>query len=57
MRDELYGFRSKHSTALELTSLFERMTRKFGEKSLTGAVFLEVEKTSILFGPMVSFTS
>jgi hypothetical protein len=57
MRDELFKFRSKHSTALELTSLFERMTSKFGEKRLTDAVFLEVEKTSILFGLMVSFTS
>jgi len=57
MRDELFGFRSKHITALELTSLFERMTRKFGEKRLTDAVFLEVENTSISFGPMVYFTS
>jgi len=44
MRDELFGFRSKHSEALQLASLFERVTRNFGEKRLTDAAFLEVSK-------------
>jgi len=57
MRDELFGFGSKHITALQLASLFERVARNLGEKRLIDAGFLEVAKTSMLFGSMVSFTS
>jgi len=45
MRDELFGFRPKHSTSLQQARLVERITRNFGEKRLTGAVFLNVAKT------------
>ena len=44
MRDELFGFRPRHSTSLQLARLVERITRNFGEKRLTGAVFLDVAK-------------
>jgi hypothetical protein len=44
MRDEPFGFRPKHSTSLQLASLIERITRNFGEKRLSGAVFLDVAK-------------
>jgi len=44
MRDEQFGFRPRHSTSLQLARLVERMTRNFGEKMLTGAVFLDVAK-------------
>ena len=37
-------FRSRHSTSLQLAHLIERTTRNFGEKRLTGAVFLGVAK-------------
>jgi uncharacterized membrane protein len=40
LRDELFG----HRTSLQLTRLVERITRNFGEKRLTGAVFLDVAK-------------
>jgi hypothetical protein len=43
LRDEQFGFRPKHSTSLQLAHL-ERITRNFGEKRLTGAVFLDVAK-------------
>ena len=42
MRDEQFGFRPKHSTSLQLARLVETITRNFGEKRLTGAVFLDV---------------
>jgi len=45
MRDEQFGFRPGQSTSLQLTRLVERITRNFGEKKLTGAVFLHVAKT------------
>jgi len=45
MRDEQFGFRPRHSTSLQLADLAERITRNFGEKKLTGAVFLDVAKT------------
>jgi hypothetical protein len=45
MRDEKFGFRPRHSTSLQLARLVERITRNFGEKRLTGAVFLNVAKT------------
>jgi hypothetical protein len=44
MRDEQFGFRPRHSTSLQLARLVEKLTRNFGEKMLTGAVFLGVAK-------------
>jgi len=44
MRDEQFGFRPRHSKSLQLARLFERITRNFGEKRITGAVFLDVAK-------------
>jgi hypothetical protein len=44
MRHEQFGFRPKHCTPLQLTHLVERITRNFGEKRLTGAVFLDLAK-------------
>jgi retron-type reverse transcriptase len=44
MRNEQFGFRPRHSTSLQLAGLVERITRNFGEKRLTGAVFLDVAK-------------
>jgi hypothetical protein len=44
MRDEQFGFRPRKSTSLYLACLVERITRNFGEKRLTGAVFLDVAK-------------
>ena len=43
-RDEQFGFRPRHSTSLQLPRLVERTKRNFGEKMLTGAVFLYVAK-------------
>jgi hypothetical protein len=40
MRDKQFGF----STSLQLARLIERITRNFGKKRLTGAVFLDVAK-------------
>jgi hypothetical protein len=45
LRDEQFGFRPRHSTSLQLARLVERVTRNFGEKGLTGAVFLDVAKS------------
>jgi len=42
--DEQFGFRPRHSTSLQLALLVERITRNFGGKRLTGAVFLDVAK-------------
>ena len=44
LRDEQFWLRPKHSTALQLARLVERVSRHFGEKRLTGAVFLDVAK-------------
>ena len=44
MRDEQFGFSSRRSTSLQLLRLVEWITRNFGEKRLTGAVFLDVAK-------------
>ena len=44
MRDEQFGFRPRHSTSLQLVRLVEIITRNFGEKRLTGVVFLDVAK-------------
>jgi hypothetical protein len=42
LRDEQFGFRPRHSTSLQLARLVGRITRNFGEKRLTSAVFLDV---------------
>jgi hypothetical protein len=57
MRDEQFGIRPRHSTSMQLAHVFEIITRNFGEKRLTGAVFLDVTKVSIPSVSMVSFTS
>jgi hypothetical protein len=44
MREEQFGFRPRHSTFLQLARLVERINRNFGEKRLTGPVFLDVAK-------------
>jgi hypothetical protein len=44
MGDEQFGFRLRHTASLQLLRLIERITRNFGEKRLTGAVFLDVAK-------------
>jgi hypothetical protein len=44
LRDEQFGFRPIHSTSLQLAHLVQRVSRNFGEKRLTGAVFLDVAK-------------
>ena len=44
MQDEPYGFRPRHSTSLQLAHLVGGITRKFGERILTGAIFLDVAK-------------
>jgi hypothetical protein len=44
IRDEQFGFRPRHSTSLQLARLVERITRNFGGKRLTGALFLDVAK-------------
>jgi len=38
------GFGSKHSTALQLASLVERVHGNLEEKRLTGTIFLDVAK-------------
>jgi hypothetical protein len=42
MRDEKIGLIPRHNTSLQLARLVERITKKFGENRLTGAVFLDV---------------
>ena len=44
LRDEQFVFRPGLSTSLQMDRLFERITRNFGERRLTGAVFLDVAK-------------
>ena len=44
MRDEQFEFRPKHSTSLQLARFVERITKKFCERRITGAVFLDVAK-------------
>ena len=44
MRDEQFGFRPTYSTSLQLSFLVDRITRNFGENSLTGEVILDVAK-------------
>ena len=45
MRAEQFGLGPRLSTFLWLARLVERITRNFGEKRLTGAVFLDVAKS------------
>ena len=59
LRDEEFGFRHRHSTSLQLARLVERITRNFGERRLTGAVFLDVAKafdTVCIEGLLYNFT-
>jgi hypothetical protein len=44
LRNQQFGFRPEHRTSLQLARLVERITRNFGEKRLTGVVFLDVAK-------------
>ena len=44
MPDERFGFRPRHRTSLNLARLIEIIARNFGEKRLTGAVYLDVAK-------------
>jgi len=44
LRDEQSRFRPRHSTSLQLARLVERITGNFGERRLTGALFLDVAK-------------
>jgi hypothetical protein len=44
LRDKQFGFRPKHSTTIQLARVVERVTRNFGEKRLTGVIFLDVAK-------------
>ena len=44
LRDDQLGFRPRHSTSLQQARLVGGITRYFSEKSLTGAVFLDVAK-------------
>jgi hypothetical protein len=44
LRDEQFGFRPKHRTALQLARLVERVSRNFDERRLAGPVFLDVAK-------------
>jgi hypothetical protein len=42
--DEQFGLGPEHGTTLQRASLFERVTRKFSGKRLTGAIFLNIAK-------------
>jgi len=44
LRNEQFGFGPKRNTTLQLTLFVERVSRNFGEKRLTGVVFLNVAK-------------
>lgn len=44
LHDKQFGFRPKHNTSLLLACLVQSVTRNFGEKRLTLAVFLDVAK-------------
>jgi hypothetical protein len=44
VRDELFGFRPRQSTTLQLARLVERVNRNFDERRLTGARFLDMAK-------------
>ena len=42
LRDEQFGFRLGHNMSLQKVRHVERIARNFGEKRLTGAVFIDV---------------
>jgi hypothetical protein len=44
LREEQFGFRPGHSTALQLGRIFERVNRNIDDRRLTGAIFLDVAK-------------
>jgi hypothetical protein len=44
LHDEEFGFSPKHNVSLQLARLVERISRNFGKKQLTGAVFLVMAK-------------
>jgi hypothetical protein len=59
LQDEQFGFRPGHITSLQLACLVERITRNFGEKRLTGVVFLDVAKafsTVCIYGLLYKLT-
>jgi hypothetical protein len=44
LQNEQFGFRHRHSTSLQLARVVGCISRNFGEKRLTGAVFFDVAK-------------
>jgi len=42
LRNEQFVLYPRHSTSLQLARLVQRITRNFGEKRQTGAIFLDV---------------
>lgn len=44
LRPEQFGFRTKHSTTLQLLRVVEYATRGFNDNQSTGSVFLDIEK-------------
>jgi len=44
LRDEQFGFGPKHSTALQLARLVERVSKNFDKNRLTAAIFLDVDE-------------
>jgi hypothetical protein len=57
MRDEQFVFRPRHSMSMQLARLVEKISRHFGEKILTGAVFLDVAKDFDTVGSIASSTN
>ena len=60
MQDEQFRFRPKCSMSLQLACLVERITRNFGKKRLTGAVFLDIAKafdTIWIYGLLYKLTT
>jgi hypothetical protein len=60
LREEQFGFRPRQSMAIQLACLVETVNRNFGDRRLTGAVFLDVAKafdTLTPYGSKASFTS
>jgi hypothetical protein len=45
LRNEQFGFRPRHSTTLMLARIVERVNRNLDWRWLTGAVFLDVDKS------------
>jgi len=48
LRNKQFGFRPKHSTALQLAHLVEIVSRNSDEKRMTDAVFLDVAKAFVI---------